>query len=70
MAERCKTVTLCKKCNRRFLPIVNPLPSFLRRTFKNGKNVLFSFSTVNLILGCLEFNYQKNVLFRFIFGNL
>ena len=49
VAERCKNITLCKKCSRRFLPIVNPLSSFLTRASKNGKNLLVSFSVVNLI---------------------
>ena len=37
-----------------YTEVVNVLPSFLTRTSKNGKNVLVSFSIVNLMLGCLE----------------
>ena len=50
----CESIILCKKSNRRFFlytEVVNALPLFLTRTSKNGKNLLVSFSIVNVILG-------------------
>ena len=43
-----------------YTEVVNVLSSFITRRSKNGKNLLVSFSIVNLILGCLEFKYIKN----------
>ena len=56
-AKKCQFIILHKKSNRYYLfpytEVVNDLPSFLTRTSKNGKNLLVSFSIVNLMLECL-----------------
>ena len=52
--KSCESIILCKKSNRRFFlyaKLVNVLPLFLTRTSKNDKNLLVSFSIVNVILG-------------------
>ena len=36
------------------------LPSLVRRMSRKGRELLFSNSTVNLMLLCLEFKYAKN----------
>ena len=61
--KKCQFIILHKKSNRYYLfpytEVVNDLPLFLTRTSKNGKNLLVSFSIVNLMLECLG---HKNYL--------